>query len=538
MLAPLSHTATIDGVTGIRYSYTTDLRGESNLCGGYFIPHAPDPGIDPSSISDPNAKLGYIVSSTVDGLTVPNPNSSFTLAAANMYFMIDEPAHPAVTPTTFNQDLAKGEAEFTTLLASNISASGLHISPSSTVAQTRIIPPDPQPSARPSGFFEWLTGSQKQKAWDIRQLVDADLARWDSATTPTGSIRLVATPSTSTTPDQGLVVASSGAVTTTTSIAFYDVNNAIIGHLPALQHLCINITNAAHTVLNFKAPNGQTVYSPNNPGLFQPDPLSNNCASTAKFESEQAKAARLQKMRSDANPPPPTTTQQLSAMAESPEVLGPLTLLAMICGVYAAGFVIVRKLQGKLVAVPEFYLNQYKAFDVTESDFKCRRRLFGRGNVFYRVNSDGSVVGLRRWHFQKETGEFFRVKSRHNGRVIFSAQTFGQRFTSYHQPKKIRIMLAVFFIAVSLFVSKIAIFLGVPGYNSQYTFAVNAVIQVPFALFFIAIAFLFVSSVIKPKALERWVVGPEKLTPLLAEGPRQPETRLKDGTGLDWQPTV
>jgi hypothetical protein len=100
-------------------------------------------------------------------------------------------------------------------------------------------------------------------------------------------------------------------------------------------------------------------------------------------------------------------------------------------------------------------------------------------------------------------------------------------------------MLGIGLLVIFLFILKIATFLGFPGYRPNYTFAVNFVFQAPFAVLFVVIALLFVGSVIKPKALESWIVGPKELTPILADGPRNPEeSKILDTSGLTHKPTV
>jgi hypothetical protein len=187
--------------------------------------------------------------------------------------------------------------------------------------------------------------------------------------------------------------------------------------------------------------------------------------------------------------------------------------------------------------VAEGDLVKYEGFDVTVNDFRLIMR---KGpTIWYRVNPDGSLVNLQRWHFDTKTGEFFLVKSRNSGSVIFSTKTYEQRLVGFREHTAKRFLYAGIIAVCAFFFFTAAQDFGLLRYHPNYSFTASlvnaALVVVPFGL----LLFSLVYSVIQPKALENWVVGPRPLTRRLANGPRTPEeTKIKDISGLAHNPTV
>jgi hypothetical protein len=67
----------------------------------------------------------------------------------------------------------------------------------------------------------------------------------------------------------------------------------------------------------------------------------------------------------------------------------------------------------------------FPGFAVRQGDFEHR------GSEFYRVNPDGFRVSLKKWHCDRQTGEFYLIDRKVKGSVIFTPSTYDQRFIRY-----------------------------------------------------------------------------------------------------------
>jgi len=82
--------------------------------------------------------------------------------------------------------------------------------------------------------------------------------------------------------------------------------------------------------------------------------------------------------------------------------------------------------------------NNYPGFIVGKKDFEVN------GNVTYRVNSNGLRVNLEKWTFDDKVGEWFRVKKKVDGQVIYDPMPYDERFTRHHHNKpRIRVIQGV-----------------------------------------------------------------------------------------------
>ena len=62
----------------------------------------------------------------------------------------------------------------------------------------------------------------------------------------------------------------------------------------------------------------------------------------------------------------------------------------------------------------------------------------------YRKNSDGTLVKLRKWHFNVDTGEFYRIKKRSEGSILFETAPFNKRLVVWLESRTSRHVTSFF----------------------------------------------------------------------------------------------
>ncbi len=74
----------------------------------------------------------------------------------------------------------------------------------------------------------------------------------------------------------------------------------------------------------------------------------------------------------------------------------------------------------------EFIMDNYPGFEVSQNDFTIIE-----GDI-YRINSNGTRINLKKWHFNDDTGEFFMITKRVGTNVIFETMPYNERFVTFH----------------------------------------------------------------------------------------------------------
>jgi len=70
--------------------------------------------------------------------------------------------------------------------------------------------------------------------------------------------------------------------------------------------------------------------------------------------------------------------------------------------------------------------NLFPGFIVRDGDF------VSQNNELYRVNSDGFRIALRKWYFDVNTGEFYRIKKTVGNNIIYKSESYKYRFVKWH----------------------------------------------------------------------------------------------------------